>query len=62
MPRAKPIDLPHTVPELMALVREFEADLARRRSQKARAMARWRDKARRTKTVEPQPEGETAHE
>lgn len=60
MTRAKPIDIPHTVPELMALVREFEAELSKRRSQKAKAQARWRMKRRQQRPIPAETEGDMA--
>lgn len=43
-----PIELPETVPELIAIIRAFEADLADRRERKRLSMERWRAKVKTT--------------
>lgn len=53
MARIKPISLPHTVPELQALVRKLEGDIAARRKQKAEAMARYRANLRKARRAPP---------
>lgn len=58
MPRPRPLIIPESLPECRALIAQLHGEIAYRRTLKAEAQQRWRDKCRLAKRPPGPPASE----